>query len=289
MKGNISSQEPNILVYPVDIDLDENGNLLIVDQYNHQVLEWTLTTSTSTVVAGGNGPGNQTNQLNEPINLCIETKTDTLIICDFMNRRMVRWPRRNGANGEIIIGKINCLGLAMDNIGFLYVSDYIRNEVKRYQIGDTEGIVIAGGNGKGNDLNQLNLPSYMFVDEDYSVYIADYENYRVMKWTKDAREGIIIAQGILNTKSMWQLSIPQGLFVDQLGTLYVSDFHNNRIVRWNNNASTFDFDIILGQSVRGDDSTHFNLAHTFIFDRYSNIYVADVGNARIQWFLIEQD
>jgi hypothetical protein len=43
------------------------------------------------------------------------------------------------------------------------------------------GQVVADGNGKGNLTNQLNKPTYLFVDEDHSVYISDKNNDRVIK------------------------------------------------------------------------------------------------------------
>ena len=46
----------------------------------------------------------------------------------------------------------------MDEQGFLYVADWYRCEVRRWRVGDSQGTLIAGGNGKGNRLNQLNGP-----------------------------------------------------------------------------------------------------------------------------------
>ena len=48
----------------------------------------------------------------------------------------------------------------MDHQRYLYVSDTRKDEVRRYTIGDKNGIVVAGGNGQGNQLNQLNFPTY---------------------------------------------------------------------------------------------------------------------------------
>ena len=62
-----------------------------------------------------------------------------------------------------------------------------------YRIGDKNGIVVAGGNGQGNQLNQLNRPTYLFVDEEQAVYVSDRYNHRVMKWNKDANQGIVAA------------------------------------------------------------------------------------------------
>ncbi|CAM6005293.1 unnamed protein product [Sphagnum balticum] len=105
----------------------------------------------------------------------------------------MRWSRRKNANGQIIISDIDCRGLTMDNNGYLYVSDYEKNEVRRWRIGDDRGTIVAGGNGAGDHLHQLNSPRYIFVDEDYSVYVSDFKNHRVMKWIKGAKEGIVVA------------------------------------------------------------------------------------------------
>ncbi|CAF4543996.1 unnamed protein product, partial [Rotaria magnacalcarata] len=122
------------------------------------------------VVAGGTGEGNGLNQLNSPIDVLIDKETDSLIICDLGNQRVVRWSRRSGTTqGEILIDNINCFGLAMDEQRYLYVSDYRKHEVRRYKLGENIGTLIAGGNGKGNGLNQLNYPTYLFVDRDHSV------------------------------------------------------------------------------------------------------------------------
>jgi hypothetical protein len=47
------------------------------------------------VVAGGNGAGHRTNQLILPTDVIVDQKTDSLIICDQGNGRVVRWSRRN--------------------------------------------------------------------------------------------------------------------------------------------------------------------------------------------------
>ncbi|CAF1534168.1 unnamed protein product, partial [Didymodactylos carnosus] len=118
---------------------------------------------------------------------------DSLIICDTSNKRVVRWPRRNGTSGETIISNINCVGLTMDENGSLYAVDYGKHEVRRYRRGESQGIVVAGGNGSGNRLDQLSYPQYVFVDRDHSVYVSDWGNDRVMKWVEGAKQGIVVA------------------------------------------------------------------------------------------------
>ncbi|CAF4300639.1 unnamed protein product, partial [Rotaria sordida] len=146
------------------------------------------------VVAGGNGHGNRLDQLTGPTDVLIDKETDSLIICDSWNRRVVRWSRRSGTTqGEILIDNIHCYGLVMDDQRYLYISDYEKHEVRRYQIGDKNGTIVAGGNGEGAGLNQLNYPTYIFVDQQQTVYVSDWDNHRVMKWNKGAKEGIVVA------------------------------------------------------------------------------------------------
>ncbi|CAF4909054.1 unnamed protein product, partial [Rotaria magnacalcarata] len=80
-----------------------------------------------------------------------------------------------------------------------------------------------GGNGQGNRLDQLNSPTYAFVDRDHSVYVTDHNNHRVMKWMQGAKQGIVVAGGQGEGNSLAQLSNPYGIFVDQSDSIYVVD------------------------------------------------------------------
>lgn len=51
---------------------------------------------------------------------------------------------------------------------------------------------MAGGNGQGTALNQLNVPRHIFIDDEHSVYVSDRDNHRVIKWSKTARECVVI-------------------------------------------------------------------------------------------------
>ncbi|CAF5132759.1 unnamed protein product, partial [Rotaria sp. Silwood1] len=142
----------------------------------------------------------------------------------------VRWPRRNGTSGETIISNIDCWGLTMDENGSLYVADEGKDEVRRYRRGESQETVVAGGNGRGNRLDQLYRPQYIFVDRDHSVYVSDWGNNRVMKWVEGAKQGIVVAGGQKYGDSLTQLSYPKGVVVDQLGTVYVADDESDRII-----------------------------------------------------------
>ncbi|CAF4154626.1 unnamed protein product [Rotaria sordida] len=226
------------------------------------------------IVAGGHGSGNQLDQLFFPTDVLIDKETDSLIICDSVNRRVVRWSRRSGTTqGEILIDYSICWGLAMDYQRYLYISDDFKHEVRRYQIGDKNGTIVAGGNGEGAGLNQLNDPSYIFVDQEQTVYVSDGQNNRVMKWNKDAKEGIVAAGGQGYGNALTQLSFPEGLFVDTLGTIYVADLLNRRVMRWPKEAKQ-GTDIVGGNG-SGEGANQFTNPIGLSFDPHGNLYVVD--------------
>ncbi|CAF2028410.1 unnamed protein product, partial [Rotaria magnacalcarata] len=138
--------------------VDDNQTVVIADYWSHRIMQWKNgDTTNGRVVAGGNGAGNGLHQLQYPTDLLVDKETDSLIICDYYNRRVVRWSRRSSTTqGEILIGNIACYGLAMDEQRYLYVSGWNTNEVRRYKFGESTGTLGAGGNGQGTGLNQLN-------------------------------------------------------------------------------------------------------------------------------------
>ncbi|CAF3600907.1 unnamed protein product [Rotaria sp. Silwood1] len=245
-------------------------------------MAWKSNAKSGQIMAGGYGQGNESSHLSDPTDLIIDKESDSLIICDKNNRRVVRWPRQGNSSGQTIISNIDCWGLMMDDEEFLYVSDWEKNVVRRWQIEERNGTIVSGGNGEGNHVNQLNSPGFIFVDRNHSVYVSDWKNHRVMKWMKGAREGIVVAGGEGNGNDLGQLSYPQGVVVDQLGTVYVADWGNNRVMCWPEGAKNGS--IIVGGNGNGKQANQLSRPQGLSFDRQGNLYVADEGNHRVQRF-----
>lgn len=249
-------------------------------------MEWKPSATTGQVIAGGNGRGNKNDQLNRPSDIIIDKQNDSLIIADRQNNRVVRWSRQNHTHGQVIISGINCLGVTLDNNGNIYVSDTEKHEVRKWKTGERHGTLVAGGNGKGNRLNQLNFPSSIFVDEDYSVYVTDRNNHRIMKWIKDAKEGIVVAGGNDEGDTLTQLPSPQGLIINRLGDIYVTDSGTtHRVMRWCKGA--MQGSIVVGGNGQGDQPNQFSGPIDLAFDEQGNVYVSDYWNHRIQKFEID--
>ncbi len=284
--GNGKGDGLNQLSTPMDLYIDDdNETIYIVDGGNHRIVAWKYGAISGQVVAGGNGSGNRTDQLNSPRGIVIYKKNDCVLISDQLNRRIMRWPRNKGTNGQTIIPNIDCARLAIDSDGYFYVSDYEKDEVRRWRAGDSRGTVVAGGNGKGDRLNRLNCPTTIFVDHEHSVYVLDSGNDRVIKWLKDAKEGIVVAGGRGKGNSPAQLSRCGGMVVDQYGTIYVSDCDNHRVMRWSKGAAQGS--IVVGGNGRGAQSNQLCYPTALSFDRQGNLYVLDYGNQRVQKFNID--
>ena len=262
--------------------VDDDQTIYVVDRGNHRIMEWKKDTTVGRIVAGGKGHGNGNNQLNCPWNVIVDKQTDSLVISDSNNRRVVRWSRQNGTTGETIISNVYAWGLAMDKDGCLYVSDIEKHEVRRYKIGETNGTLVAGGNEGGARLDQLNAPYFIFVDQNHSVYVSECSNYRVTKWVKGAREGIVVAGGQGAGNGLRQLSNPRGVIVDQSGTVYVADEGNHRVMRWLKDAN--EGSVIVGGNASGTQSNQLSAPSDLSFDRENNLYILDRGNHRVLKF-----
>jgi sugar lactone lactonase YvrE len=267
--------------------VDDDQTVYVADWSNHRIVEWKWGATSGQVVAGGNGQGSGAHQLSYPFDVIVDKERDSLIICDRANRRVVRWPRRNGTSGETIISIIDCFGLTMDENGSLYASDQGNGEVRRYRRGESEGTVVAGGNGYGNRLDQLAYPQYLFVDQDHSVHVSEWGNHRVTKWVEGAKQGIVVAGGQGQGNGLAQFSYPNGVVVDQLGTVYVVDWGNHRIMRWVKGAT--EGSVIVGGNGQGEQSNQINGPFGLSFDRHGNLYVVDRGNNRVQKFNIDSN
>ena len=272
----------NQLHRPSSLDIVDDGTLFITDWGNDRIVRWKLNAREGEIIAGGKGRENGTDPLNDPAAVLIDGKNDCLIVSEEGNRRVIRCSR--GTNEEII-SNIRSHGLAMDDEGTLYVSDFEKHEVRRYGRRDPkDGVIVAGGNGQGAALNQLHCPRQLFVTNDRSVYVSDMWNHRVIRWTNNAKEGVVVAGGQGEGRSLEQLNKPSGIFVDQTGSVYVVDQFNHRVMRWLQGAQ--EGEVLLGDNSRGSQHDQFNQPTDIALDNQGNLYVADTFNDRIQRFTI---
>ena len=82
-----------------------------------------------------------------------------------------------------------------------------------------------------------------------------------------------------------QLSSPLGLYLDvSSNSLYIANSNSHNIVRWVVNASTWTLIAGNGNGQSGSTPTTLYSPADITFDYMGNLYVADTGNHRIQFF-----
>ena len=155
----------------------------------------------------------------------------------------------------------------------------------QYLSNASSGTVVAGGNGQGNGITQLNLPfCFTFDPSSDSFLISNYGAHTVVRWVLGATSWTLIA-GVTGTAGSTSelLYGPLSVTLDHMNNMYVADSSNHRIQMFlagQSNAST-----IAGVTGSyGNASNKFDRPFWAILDDQLNLFVADTHNHRVQRF-----
>ena len=163
----------------------------------------------------------------------------------------------------------------------IYVADLKNHRIVRWDPGASEGVLVAGGNSEGSNLNQLYLPISVHVTPNGDIYVADQSNHRIVKWEAGASEGIIVAGGNGDGQGLNQLQYPRSIVVDSDNNIFVSDNGNHRVVKWTPGATE---GVVVAGKAEGNpgDGLAF-LAHPHGIDLESDgsVIIADNNNSRV--------
>ena len=314
-EGNANNQ----LNQPKDLHLDSLGNIYVVDYNNDRIMKWSPNSSRGIVVAGGNGRGSDANQLNLPWGIDVDSDGN-IYVADTGNNRVVMWPP--GASEGTLVAGGNGLGSALnqfskpvdvkvDSNGMIYVSDSDNHRVMRWGRGNlaTQGVVVAGGNGKwvsGNfdtNMDKLSNPIGLDLDSSGDIIVVSYDNTnpRVMRWKPGANEGSYVGYH-WSSGGTYSYNGPNFLQVKEVSKnyntfsflnnsnlsgyyTYVADTKNNRIkIDTGLNGSVYNGITILGDNGEGSAANQLNNPNGIQVDSSGNVYVADTNNNRIQKF-----
>ncbi|CAF1149958.1 unnamed protein product [Rotaria sordida] len=281
---------------PFSVYVDrERSNVYVADTGNHRVQKFNLKVigSAGITVAGGNKPGNGSNQLNMPWAIYVD-KNENVYVADTDNSRIQMWAK--GATSGVTVAGGNGKGRGLNQIGAcqgifvheetnaLYISDFYNDRIVKWIPEKGEGVIVAGINVGGSAANQLSGPRGIFVDECETIYIADLWNNRIQKWKKDAIEGITVAGGNGQGSGVNQLSSPWDVEIDQYGNIYVADTDNNRVLKWAPGATSGV--VIADGNGWLTDSNKFSGVYSIGLDKEGNLFVVEKNNHRLQQFNI---
>ena len=252
--GNGAGAGLNQLNYPDGISIDGSGNMYIADTNNHRVMKWIPGHAEGVVVAGGNDSNathhDALNQLYFPAAVSFDSDGN-LTIADTRNHRVVKWAADANIttdSGVVVAGGSQGsaddqldvpTGVSLDSNDNVYVSDRMNHRVMKWVPGATTGVVVAGGNGAGAELNQLDQPDGIItvnIGGDLYIYISDAHNHRIVRWKDGAYVdgGVLVAGGNGSGTNANQLNTPFGLTLDSNRNVYVADRFNNRIQKFHN-------------------------------------------------------
>jgi sugar lactone lactonase YvrE len=160
-------------------------------------------------------------------------------------------------------------GVAVDNVGNVYVTDSTANTLTEFP---------AGSNGTGTVVSTGSLtlsgPLGVAVDNQGDIYIADTGNNRIVE--------IPVVNGTVDNAATAALTVkvtsPQGVATDLFGDLLIADTGANELVYVPNVNGT------LNQSGAADYGTSLNGPSAVAVDANGNVYVAETGNKDVLKF-----
>ena len=170
-----------------------------------------------------------------------------------------------GAGGTEPI-QIVPIAVFIDEHNNLFVSDREHNVVKKYPPGGGAGVVVAGANGQGTNLDQLEGPESIFVDLQDNLYVYDVGNNCIKKFAPGATMGVIV--GLLPGGDN------RGLYVDCAGNIYAPVVGQQSVLKFTPGSTT-------GKVVAGGNGEGF-AANQFIepigmwVDQQGDIFVCDI-------------
>jgi sugar lactone lactonase YvrE len=179
------------------IAFDSNTNTFyITDTNNNRVMSYTLNSTVGTLVAGGNGAGNSSTQLNAPRGLYFDASTNSLVIANYGANNIVRWVL-GALNWTLVAGNLNAVAgsgpmefdgpydVTLDPMGNVYVADRNNDRIQFFQAGQSNGSTIAGvTNSPGTGPTQLNGPLSVALDSQLNLYVSDTQNNRIQKFSR---------------------------------------------------------------------------------------------------------
>nr|ACD54700.1 NHL repeat containing protein [Adineta vaga] len=263
-----------------------NGSdiLYIADTSNHRVLKWDVGATSGTIVAGGQGPGYNSTQLNRPTAVYID-KYENMFVADRQNFRVQVFVNKS-IYGHKIYGNGTTttpnnlhggmFGLSGDFIGNIYIPDINYHRILKLSPNSTNATQVAGNGTAGNSIYQLNTPTGIYVDPYTGIlYIANQNAHCIVKWIPGDISGTVIA-GVCGSPGTNEtlLYLPKGLIFDKYGNMYVADGNNVN----NSRITMFCPESKIGIPII---TTGLSSPQNVVIDSNFSLYIPDLNNNRV--------
>lgn len=239
---------------PQGMAIDTQGNLYVVDVYNHLIRKITSAGAVSTF-AGSGQPGSQNGQgtsasFNYPIDIAID-QSGNLFVSD---------------SGNHIIRKITPAGV---------VSTFAGSGIRKFE------------DGTGTSAS-FNIPVGLVFDSSNNLYVVDSYNNRIRKITPSAVVTTYAGSGVNGStdgnSTDTSFNLPQGITIDSKDNLYIADVYNNKIrkITPSGAVSTFAGTGEAGKKDGNSNESTFDSPTDIYLDSFGNLIVADLNNNNIR-------
>ncbi|CAF1350038.1 unnamed protein product [Adineta ricciae] len=192
-----SSCLANELYTAYGVAVDQYGNIYVSLFLCYTVVKWTPGAQNGTVVAGQRlSSGSTSTKLKYVKFIHVNDDQNALYVSDYQNNRIQKFIIGGNGTGITVAGgtgsgtgfnQLNSpAGICVTRDGqTLYVADYNNNRIMKWNIGDTQGSLVAGSATgiPGKTAQLLNGPADLAFDptETY-LYVSDYNNRRIQRF-----------------------------------------------------------------------------------------------------------
>ena len=211
---------------PRGVAIDAGGNILVVDDWNHRIQQFSSTGKhLKTVGTEGSGPL----QFKHPEGIAVHPRTHTVYVADYSNHRIqvlnsdLTYSSSFGSEGSNNGEFKNPCGTSTDCAGNVYVADWGNHRIQVFTVG---GEYLRQFGKKGRGEGELDEPFGVAVDSHNMVYVSERENNRILIFSTD---GEFIKTFGSKGDGRGQFRDPRGIVIHKNGTIYVTDADNNRI------------------------------------------------------------
>jgi sugar lactone lactonase YvrE len=169
----------------------------------------------------------------------------------------------------------NPSSILIDDDETIYIVDSQNDRILKWKFNEHYNEIVAGGHGKGKQLNQLMFPKDVIIDKENDCFIiSDYGNKRIVQWSRHNNE-------------IGQIGIPniscQGLAIDKYGFIYVADSEKHAVRKWKIGDPIGK--LVAGGNGKGNSFKQLAGPQGIFVDQSNQIYVADRGNNRVMcWY-----
>lgn len=280
---NYFSFQPDIMNHPRGVYVDKStGRVAVTDSSNNRVMVYNNYNANFSFYQSQNGAVGMTLPTHAIMDISaklivLDSHSRILKFNSILNNTTLFSEYGTYRNSSTQFS--NPQGVSVDEYnGDVYITDSFNHRIMKY---DNNGTLLAtyggagGPYGYGTALNYFHYPKQTAVDALGSIYVADYANARV------------VAKGILSptfqlVTPVGGVVLPWGVAIDNTGgRLFVSDWYDDTIRVFSAGVLMYTF----GGS--GSTNGKLNKPADLKIGTYQGqnaLYVADVGNNRVQIF-----